>query len=874
MGPQNWERVKDVFQVALERSPEERVAYLRELQASDPELYREIESLLRHHADTQGLPGVENLLDAGLLHAELPNPWLGRDIGPYRVVSVLGEGGMGAVYQAIRIDDHYLKNVAIKVVRTGFATRPYLRRFRSERQILATLDHPNIAHLLDGGATSEGLPYLVMEFIEGKPIDEYCDTNALTTTQRLQLFLQVCSAVEYAHQKLIIHRDLKPANILVTAEGTPKLLDFGIAKLVDPELYLQSAAIEGTVMRAMTPEFASPEQARGLLITTASDVYSLGVVLYRLLTGHPPYTLPVANAMDWSRVITEVQPERPSVVIERTSEITDASGKPTCRAPDEIAAVRDGRLHLLRRNLRGDLDNIVLKALRKDPARRYASVEQFANDIRRSLEGLPVSARPDTFTYRAAKFAGRNKVPVAAVALVLLSLTAGFFVALRQAHIAEEQRALAERRFNDIRAVSHDLIFDVHDSIQYLAGATPARKLIVQDALRYLNALTKEGNVSMELQNEIATAYEKIGDAQGGTGRANLGDTAGALESYSKAISIRKAILESHPSDNSARDGLARSYKSLGEILQDMGRFQEALKYHQAHLDLSKQLAAASPADTRAQSRLAASYDGMGDIQASLTRLDDSLISYEAGSFIYKSLSAAHPDQERYRSNWALERKKIGGVYEAKGKLDRALQEYRSALLIDAQLAKTHPQDASAQRDVSIDHSNLGDAILKSGDPAHAIQEYRQALAIDTQLANADPKDASARYYLVYDGYRLGDAQLKNEDPQAALASYRTAAQRAEQNASSDPENALMRSELARVYSKLARAHFDSVTHTESPAPEKKARLSAARTWYRKSLAIWLDLRGRGALQGADTHEPDRVADELSQCTAALSRDS
>jgi non-specific serine/threonine protein kinase/serine/threonine-protein kinase len=872
MTPADWNRVKEAFQSALELNAEELKDYLKNLQTSDPGLFEELDTLLRHHHATRSLfadgPPIFDLLDEDEF-----KHWIGRNIGPYQVIAKLGQGGMGAVFQAIRIDDHYLKNVAIKIVRGAYTTGPYLRRFKSERQILASLDHPNIGHLLDGGTTEEGLPYLVMEYVAGKPIDQYCDKHSLSISDRLELFLGVCSAVEYAHQKLVIHRDLKPANILVTEEGVPKLLDFGIAKLLDPELYFQTEE-EGTAARAMTPEYASPEQVRGDAINTASDVYALGIILYRLLTGHPPYALSKSNPVDWAHTIQEVAPERPSVVIDRPAEIFDSYGGVRNLTPEDIARLRGARPAALRRSLRDDIDNILLMALRKDPARRYGSVEQFANDIRRSLKGLPVQARRDTIAYRAGKFVRRHRIPVAAAALVLLSLTAGIVVSARQARIANQQRALAEQRFNEIRSVSHDLIFEIHDSIQYLPGATSARQLVVQAALRYLNTLSKDAPGNVSLQEEIATAYEKVGDVQGGTGRANLGDTSGALDSYARALAIRKSILATSPSNPSAREGLSNSYLRVGTILEDMGRYQDALQYHQGHLELSKQLAAEAPRDPKAQSRLANSYDGMGGVLTSLARWDEAVANFEASSTIYKALADAQFKASINRRNWALERKKIGGVLEQRGQVARAMQEYQSALAVDEELAGSNPKDASTQRDVAIDYSNLGDAISKQGDQDAAIRNYRHALAIDNQLAAADLRDASAQSYLVYDSYRLGDALLKAFRVRSAIAVYRLAAARAEKNAGSDPGNVFLRSELARVYSKLAKAHYTVAMDASLAKEAKRQSLATARATYGKSLAIWIDLREHGALQGPDAGEPDRVAEELKNCTKEIERPS
>ena len=873
IAPGDWQRVKEAFHSALELDSEELKSFLDEFRDSEPELFRELESLLAHQQPTIGVFDEKALLLSGLAQEE-QIPWEGRSIGAYKVVAKIGEGGMGSVFQAIRIDDHYLKNVAIKVVRASCATQPYLQRFRGERQILATLDHPHIAHLLDGGATEDGLPYLVMEHVSGLPIDEYCDRHNLSIEDRLKLFLKVCSAVEYAHQKLVIHRDLKPANILVTAEGEPKLLDFGIAKLLDPELYFQTVDADATNAWPMTPEFASPEQVRGEQITTASDVYSLGIVLYRLMTGHAPYVLSRSGPVLWSRIILEVEPERPSLIVEQPSQVSgpQSSAKPV--TPEEIAVARGTRLTALRRSLRGDIDNIVLMALRKDPTRRYSSVEQLANDIRRSLDGMPVAARPDTIGYRSAKFARRHRVLLAAAALVVLSLTLGMVVSLRQARIAEQQRAVAEQRFNDIRTVSHDLIFQIHDSIQFLPGATPARKLVVQSALRYLSTLSKDAPGNLSVQQEIASAYEKIGDVQGGIGSANLGDTAGALDSYTKALEIRKKILAAQPLDAEARDGLAQAYLRMGRIFMDMGRYEEALRVGQSHLDLTTQIAAESPDNRKAKSRLAASYDGMGDIFSSLGRWNECLKNYESSSQLYQSLADSTPKPEIARSNWALERRKIGGVLEAQGAIAKALVEYRSSLKVDRELAAADALDAARARDLAIDYTNLGDALLKASDTSGALENYHQALAIDRRLMDADPSDASARYYLVSDSYRLGDALLKSSKMGEAVAEYKLAASLAEKNSHSDPENAVLRSELARVYAKLAKAHLAVARAGSLTERQKQATLAAAHSSYRKSLAIWLDLQKRGAIKSNDQKEPERVAEELQACSQEMQRSS
>ncbi len=413
----------------------------------------------------------------------------GEMLGDYRIISLLGEGGMGEVYLAD--DTHFGRQVAIKLIKQGFGTKEFVRHFRQEERILAALNHPNIARLYGGAVTPGGLPYFVMEYVEGIPLETYGAGHSPGRRERLALFRKVCAAVSYAHQNLVVHRDLKPANIRVTAEGEPKLLDFGIARLLDPET-AETNDQTVTSTRAMTPHYASPEQQRGERLTTTSDVYSLGVVLYEFLAGQ----------------------------------------KPGFR--------KDGEANL--EKLDPDLDNIVAKALRTEPERRYSSVGQFSEDIRRYLEGLPVIARKDTFAYRTSKFVGRHKIGLAATASIALLLLGATVIAIWEAHLANAQRILAERRFEQVRRLADSLMFEIHDSVKDLAGSTPTRRLIVSRALEYLDSLAHDAGGNVALQRELATAYEKIGDIQGNPYSANIGDTDGALTSYGKAVQIRERI--------------------------------------------------------------------------------------------------------------------------------------------------------------------------------------------------------------------------------------------------------------------------------------------------------------------------------------------
>ena len=484
---ERWARVKELFEAAVDLDPNERTALLEKECGGDDALRGEIESLLKSDAQTDGF--IEQpafAIPRDLFPDNVEAPFVGRQFGAYQVIREIGRGGLGAVYLAARADDEYRKQVAIKVIRRGLDTEDIIRRFRNERQILAQLDHPNIARLIDGGTTDDGLPYFVMEYVSGEPINAYCDANALPTTERLKLFRKVCAAVTYAHQNLVIHRDLKPSNILVTHEGEPKLLDFGIAKLLSAgdELFTQTIP----ALRVMTPEYASPEQVKGDKIMTTSDVYSLGVLLYELLTGRRPYRLKTRTPEEIARAITEQEPERPSTAVTRAGNSLQS-------------AIRNPKF------LRGDLDNIVLMAMRKEPARRYTSVGQFSEDIRRHLEGLPVRARNDTVTYRASKFVNRHRIGVAAAALVLLSLVGGIVATLIQVRTAQRERAKAE-------AISGFLqkTLNASNPNKNLSGQ-PTVKDLLDDASKRLatEELSDQPEVKAELQRIIGASYLSLG---------------------------------------------------------------------------------------------------------------------------------------------------------------------------------------------------------------------------------------------------------------------------------------------------------------------------------------------------------------------------
>ncbi|MGA8779329.1 MAG: serine/threonine-protein kinase, partial [Terracidiphilus sp.] len=540
MTPERWEQIRNVLEKALELTPEQRSAFLDGACSSDPSLRKEVESLL---ADSANVPSgfLQSSAMAEMISAELEGVGsvaaleAGQEFAQrFQLIRKLGEGGMGQVWlaeQTLPVQ----RQVALKLIKAGMYDESVARRFESERQSLAIMGHPAIAKVFDAGTTPQGQPYFVMEYVPGLPVTEYCDQKKLTIRDRLELFIEACEGVQHAHQKAIIHRDLKPANILVVevdGKPVPRIIDFGLAKAV-------THPIAGDALKTQfgnlvgTPGYMSPEQADASVqdIDTRTDVYSLGVVLYVLLAGREPFESKQGQKQQLDellRKLREVEPPRPSTRISSDHHSSDA-----------IAEARSTEPRQLTRTLRGDLDWITMKALEKDRARRYGAPSDLAADIRRYLNHEPVLARPASAAYRSGKFVKRHKFALAVASVFALMVLAGAVAVVREAEIARMQEARAQRRFNDVRSLANSLLFDVYDSIQELPGSTPARRIVADRALHYLDTLSQESAGSPDLERELATAYERVGDVQGNPFFANLGDTAGAIQSYRKALRIR-----------------------------------------------------------------------------------------------------------------------------------------------------------------------------------------------------------------------------------------------------------------------------------------------------------------------------------------------
>jgi serine/threonine-protein kinase len=581
---ERWPEVKALLEQALDVSPEERPALFARLGA-EPTLVAEVQALLALDEQAAGF------IDEPLFSFEQPmrEPETGRRLGPWRLLRPLGKGGMGTVYLAERADGAFDLTVAVKLLKTGFDSEDLVARFEAERRILARLIHPNIARLLDGGTGEDGRPYLVMEHVEGEPIDVHCDRRRLSTRERLELFRSVCSAVQLAHQNLVVHRDLKPANILVTSDGTVKLLDFGIAKLLAPQPEAGGHAAPTLAHwggAPLTPRYASPEQVRGEPITTASDVYSLGVVLYELLTGHRPYRLDTLSPTEIERVVCGAVPPRPSTAVRRSEELVTADGGRLLLTPDAVAGVREGDPARLSRRLAGDLDTILLTALRKEPDRRFASAEQLAEDIRLYLAGLPIRSRPDSFRYRAGKFVVRHAFGVAAAtgALILLLAFAGA-MAWQRAEIAARSREVARERdrAEATRKFLIDLIGEA-DPRQAKGKEVTVREVLDQHAGPLAGETSLDPATRGDVLDALGVVYRSLGNFE----------KAGPLLREALALR-RRALGDEHVQVAESLHNLANLERELHHTAEAERLMRQALAiqrraFPQGHRDLARGL--------------------------------------------------------------------------------------------------------------------------------------------------------------------------------------------------------------------------------------------------------------------------------------------
>ena len=756
MHPDQWERVKSVFEATLDLVAADRAAFLDRACDGDESVRAEVESLLASQ-DESGRFMAGHALDFASLRGNAREAVMaGRQFGQYRIVREIGHGGMGAVFLAERADGAFDHQVAIKIIRHSLADSGLERRFRRERQILASLTHPGIARLLDGGMTPDGEPYFVMEYIEGEALPAFASRMRLDVDRRLALFQQVCAAVAYAHRTLIVHGDLKPSNILVTGDEQAKLLDFGLARVLDPDEATHPGDVTRpgtevpshtmTAMRAFTPGYASPEQARGDRITTSSDVYSLGVILYELLSGERPYRFERRSVDEIVQTLNSTPPPRPSLVATRRRSATSSNPN----------ASEDGATPawLPNTDLSGDLDNIVLMALRLEPEQRYPSVEAFAADVQRHRDLRPVHARPPTWSYRTSRFIGRNRVAVAAGVLVTVSMLGGLAASLWQASLAREQSSRANRRFDDVRQLSKSLLFELSPLIERVQGATEARDVLLRRAMDYLDSLARESADDVDLQTELAAGYEKVGDLQGNPSNPNLVELERAIESYAKARRIRARVLALRPGDPLARRATANNLRVAGNI------HAQANDYDRAGADLTEALR------------------------------------------LYEALRSAQPGDDALTLAVAQCHHDLGRNLSTSNRYAGALPFFRTAIAMGEAMRASAPSDLDVARLIADSHAQLGLALSWEGQQQEAEAEMGRAAATYEPLLAIQPNDVNLRNGL-WSTYWLTSSVYEEQNDTVSDAFAAKALTVAQSVSERDPANVRARHQVARSFSRL-----------------------------------------------------------------------
>jgi serine/threonine protein kinase len=769
LSPDEWQVLSPYLDRALAMTDEERSEWLSSLGERDPALAAQLAELLSEHRVLAQEGFRENRQFA------VPNATglAGQTLGPYTLISQIGQGGMGSVWLARRSDGRFERQAAVKFVNIALAGRATEERFKREGSILGRLTHPHIADLLDAGVSSDGQPYLILEYVDGEAIDQYCDEHKVDVEARVRLFLDVLAAVAHAHANLIVHRDIKPSNVLVTTGGEVKLLDFGIAKLLEDEGSSASATqltLEGG--GALTPQFAAPEQVTGGAVTTATDVYALAVLLYLLLTGQHPAGPGPHSPAHLVKAITETEPLRPS----------DTTSSANAESIAEKRATTADKLHRL---LRGDLDTIIVKALKKNPQERYASVTGFADDLQRYLKHEPISARPDALGYRAAKFLRRNRTVVAlsaaALALVIGSLSAGLLVANRE-------RKVAEQRFAQVRQLANKFI-DLDARIRGLQGSTKVRLQMVSDSLQYLRSLEGEGQVDKDLALDIAFAYVRVAHAQGDPTSPNLGQFAEAKESLNQASKFVDAILADDPKNRRALF-IAATIAHDRMILADAdGRHEESLAYAKDAASLIERFLSLGNADAGEVYSMAYFYTNVADIAVNCRRFDDGI------RYCRRALEISH----------SVERARIGegSIYEAladtlrqSGDLEGALKTSNQAVELEQQQAATGHAALLINLGYALNTKGMilgrADAEPSLGRSGEALAAFQKAIDIAEELTKKDSIDFLSRYAEANYALEAGNV-LRHKDSRRALAVYDQAIARireAKANSSTQREEA------------------------------------------------------------------------------------
>ena len=811
----DWQKVQDLFLDVVDLPVRERNLYLQKACKDDPELYAEIDSLLAADRDSEALLHAvvqieaDRFFDTAVL--------VGERLGIYRIVREIGQGGMGCVYLAVRDDEEFHKEVALKIVKRGMDTKEVLKRFRYERQILANLEHPYIARLFDGGSTEDGVPFFVMEYVEGQPLDVYCREKSLDIDARCGLFVRILEAVAYAHRNLVVHRDLKPANILVTADGTPKLLDFGVAKLLSGDS--EGNRTITTVFRPITPGYASPEQVRGLPITTATDIYSLGAILYEILSGEQAQKITANTPSEIDRIVCDTEVARPS-------------------------------LH--RREISADLDNIVLMAMRKEPERRYPSADQFAQDVRSCLQGRPVMARQDSLTYRAAKFVRRNFLPLAMATLVAMLLIAGLAVSLTQTRraqaarrLAESQRkiaesqqiiaqhqtalaeassraeshqklladqqrdeaqrqkALAEQRVNDIFELASKTFFDIDDAIAPLPGSIAVRRTLLKSTLEYLQNLEHQAGLDDQMREALCAAYYKVAQIEGSPQSASLQDFDAAEKNLLKGQKLLMPAYRRKPNDPGLMLRLIEVRSSLAELMSHTGRRNQAIQIYTDLLPVAERLARVEPCTLNCKTQIAVMENSLA-IQLLTVDPARALGHVNRGISLMQALADRHPDDTTLKQGLGTLTAAGAGAYRQMGELEKSAKYFRDSIQAREQLLQLDADNPALRRNLMTVYGNYATLLgipwsPNLGKPAEARIYAGKAVAIARATVASDLNNATARHDLGMSLSRLGMIDPAPDGVHESLASLEESRKLIEPTASPNVKSVEIANQVALI---------------------------------------------------------------------------
>ncbi|MGC4084793.1 MAG: serine/threonine-protein kinase [Vicinamibacterales bacterium] len=775
LSPARWAEIERRFDDLSALEPDARARALDRLDDTDSDLAALLRRMLSGASDASNrIAGAVGRAAADMTHG---SEWLGRRFGPYRAIREIGRGGMGIVFEAVRADDEYRKRVALKIAPGWRAYPGLVERFRAERQILAELETETIARFLDGG-TEGGVPYFVMEFVDGEPITDFCERRALSLTARLQLFQRVCAGVAFAHERLVVHRDLKPANILVTNDGVPKLVDFGVAKLLDD---VGDTSATQTSFPAWTPDYVSPEQLRGRSVSQRTDVYALGLVLYELLCGERGQNGDTSSLLALDRSVCEHE----------------------AVAPSERARRRNAMA--LARELTGDLDTIVLKAIRKEPDERYSSVGAFADDLQRYLDDRPILARDVGPTERTIKFVRRHRAAASFVAVLVGTAAAGVISTIRQAK-------RAERRFQQVRSLAHTFVFDVHDSIADLPGSTEARKRIVSTALSYLESLRDDAEDDPELAKELAEAYIKVASVQGLPVRTNLGDTAGAIESYVNALRILEPLPRTDIESELLR---GRGLLEMATVMRARGDRDGSTRSYDMAEQIARRLCARMPDSIKA-------VELRGSIASDRARAAVEQRDYaSAERFAREAMDAAQrlvarqPDERMHQDGLASALNALGMAQLGTARLEQAAEHFGESVRLRRLLVAAEPDNPERRRSLAISCGHLADVLgfrigENLGDVDGAIAALSEAAELAEWARARDVKDRRALYDLANARVRLGALHLETTppDPEAALRELRSALASADELLAQDPHVAAYRGVQISVLRRLGDALY------------------------------------------------------------------